>query len=62
MRWPYPGRCTAIEGPAVVGFSVALAIGLDRRAFIAHGLAVILGSGIGYAQPVRSIPRIGSRS
>src|SRR4029453_16095061 len=32
---------------------------MDRRAFIAHGLAVILGSGIGYAQPSKPIPRIG---
>jgi hypothetical protein len=32
---------------------------MDRRAFIAHGLAVIVGSGIGYAQPLKPNPRIG---
>ena len=32
---------------------------MDRRAFIAHGLAVILGSGVGYAQPLKSAPRVG---
>jgi hypothetical protein len=33
--------------------------GVDRRTFIAHGLAVILGAGIGHAQPAKPIPRIG---
>ena len=33
--------------------------GVDRRAFIAHGLAAILGAGIGHAQPAKPIPRIG---
>jgi hypothetical protein len=32
---------------------------VDRRTFIAHGLAVILGVGIGHAQPAKPIPRIG---
>jgi ABC transporter substrate binding protein len=32
---------------------------VDRRTFIAHGLAVILGAGIGHAQPAKPIPRIG---
>ena len=33
--------------------------GVDRRTFIANGLAVILGAGIGHAQPAKPIPRIG---